>query len=337
MTMAEELTGVRKAAILLVQMGEESSAKVLKKFRESEVEEITAEIVRLRAVEPDVAEDVLSEFHGMMNAQRYVSEGGLGFAEAILRNSLGSARAGEIMSRLEAKFADTPFRFLNRADPSQLRSFLQDEHPQTIALVLAHTTADQSTAILTMLPPELQIDVAHRIAMMDRTSPEIIHQVEDSLKRKLSSVLQPGELSTVGGVQALVDIVNRADSTTERVILEALEERDKELADEIRSRMFMFEDIVTLDDRAVQLVLREVETTDLATALKGVRADVRTKVLTNLSDRAAENLGEEIEMLGPVRLRSVEDAQAKIIQALRALEESGQITIRRGNDDEFVS
>jgi flagellar motor switch protein FliG len=273
----------------------------------------------------------------MMNAQRYVSEGGLGFAESILRSSLGAARAGEIMSRLQAKFADTPFRFLNRADPGQLRSFLQDEHPQTIALVLAHTTADQSTAILTAMPPELQIDVAHRIAMMDRTSPEIIHQVEDSLKRKLSSVLQPGELSTVGGVQALVDIVNRADSTTERVILEALEERDKELADEIRSRMFMFEDIVTLDDRAVQLVLREVETTDLATALKGVRADVRTKVLTNLSDRAAENLGEEIEMLGPVRLRSVEDAQAKIIQALRALEESGQITIRRGNDDEFVS
>ncbi|PZS25845.1 MAG: flagellar motor switch protein FliG [Pseudonocardiales bacterium] len=335
--MGEELTGLRKAAILLVQMGEESSAKVLSQFRDTEVEEVTAEIVRLRAVEPAVAEEVLTEFHGMMSAQRYVSEGGLDFAESILQSSVGATRASEIMARLAAKFADTPFRFLNRADPNQVRSFLQDEHPQTIALVLAHTTADQATAILSGLPSELQADVAHRIALMDRASPEIIQQVEDSLKRKLSSVLQPGELSTVGGVQALVDIINRADRTTERLILEALEARNKELADEVRSRMFMFEDIVTLDDRAVQLVLREVETTDLATALKGVRDDVRSKVLSNLSERAAENLGEEIEMLGPVRLRSVEESQAKIVSALRALEESGQIVIRRGNDDEFVS
>jgi flagellar motor switch protein FliG len=259
------------------------------------------------------------------------------FARDLLEASVGSERAADIVGRLSAAFVDMPFKFLQKADPRQVLSFIQEEHPQTIALVLAHMTAPQASQVLSGLAPDLQADVAHRIAVMDRTSPDIIKQVETTLERKLSSVLQPGDLSTVGGLEPLVDIINRADRATERLILEGLASRDPELAEEIRSKMFMFEDIITLEDRSIQLVLRQVETADLATALKGVRDDVRNKVMRNLSERAAENLADEIEMLGPVRLRQVEEAQAKIVQVIRTLEESGQIVIRRGDDDEYVA
>jgi flagellar motor switch protein FliG len=272
----------------------------------------------------------------MATAHKYVGQGGLDFARDLLEASLGRDRASEIVDRLSNAFMDVPFGFLAQADPRQVLSFLQDEHPQTIALVLAHMSAIQASQILSGLAADLQADVAHRIAVMDRTSPDIIRQVEATLERKLSSVLQPSDLSSVGGLQPLVDIINRADRATERLILEGLASRNAELAEEIRSKMFMFEDITTLDDRSIQLVLRQVETNDLATALKGVRDDVRQKVMKNLSERAAENLADEIEMLGPVRLRTVEESQAKIVQAIRTLEESGQIVIRRGDDDEFV-
>jgi flagellar motor switch protein FliG len=331
-----EISGLRKAAILLVQMGKEDAAKIMAHLRESEVEELTAEIVRLGQVETDIADVVLEEFHDMATGHKYVGQGGMDFARDLLEASLGKERAGEIVGRLNTVFLDVPFGFLGQADPRQLLSFLQDEHPQTIALVLAHMTATQASQILSGLPPELQADVAHRIAVMDRTSPDIIRQVEATLERKMSSVLQPSDLSNVGGLEPLVEIINRTDRATERLILEGLAGRNPELAEEIRSKMFMFEDIVSLDDRSIQLVLRQVETNDLATALKGVREEVRQKVMRNLSERAAENLADEIEMLGPVRLRQVEESQAKIVQAIRTLEESGQIVISRGDDDEFV-
>ncbi|WP_433610109.1 flagellar motor switch protein FliG [Dactylosporangium sp. CA-139114] len=331
-----EMTGLRKAAILLVQMGKDEAAKIMAHLREAEVEELTAEIVRLGQVEADVANVVLEEFHDMATGHKYVGQGGMDFARDLLEASLGRERAGEIVGRLNTVFMDVPFGFLGQADPRQLLSFLQDEHPQTIALVLAHMTATQASQILSGLAPELQADVAHRIAVMDRTSPDIIRQVEATLERKMSSVLQPNDLSNVGGLEPLVEIINRTDRATERLILEGLAGRNPELAEEIRSKMFMFEDIVSLDDRSIQLVLRQVETNDLATALKGVREEVRQKVMKNLSERAAENLADEIEMLGPVRLRQVEESQAKIVQAIRTLEESGQIVISRGDDDEFV-
>jgi flagellar motor switch protein FliG len=333
---AGEMTGLRKAAILLVQMGKDEAAKIMSHLREAEVEELTAEIVRLGQVEADVANVVLEEFHDMATGHKYVGQGGMDFARDLLEASLGRERAGEIVGRLNTVFLDVPFGFLGQADPRQLLSFLQDEHPQTIALVLAHMTATQASQILSGLAPELQSDVAHRIAVMDRTSPDIIRQVEATLERKMSSVLQPSDLSNVGGLEPLVEIINRTDRATERLILEGLAGRNPELAEEIRSKMFMFEDIVSLDDRSIQLVLRQVETNDLATALKGVREEVRQKVMKNLSERAAENLADEIEMLGPVRLRQVEESQAKIVQAIRTLEESGQIVISRGEDDEFV-
>jgi flagellar motor switch protein FliG len=334
---ATEMTGLRKAAVMLVQMGKEQSAKVLGQMRQAEVEELTAEIMRLGTIESDIVESVLEEFHDMAVANRFAAQGGMDYAKELLEASLGREAAEAAMDRLSAAFVEMPFGFLQKADPRQVLSFVQDEHPQTIALVLAHMPATMASQILSGLAGELQADVAHRIAVMDRTSPDIIRQVEATLERKLSSVLQPSDLSAVGGLQPLVDIINRADRATERLIMEGLAARDPELAEEVRSKMFMFEDITTLDDRAVQLVLRQVETNDLATALKGVRDDVREKVTRNLSERAAENLVEEIDMLGAVRLRQVEESQAKIVQVIRALEESGQIMIRRGEDDEFVA
>jgi flagellar motor switch protein FliG len=332
-----EMSGVRKAAIMLVQMGREQSAKVMAQMREAEVEEITVEIMRLGMIDGETADGVLTEFATMARANRYLHQGGMGFARELLAASMGAEAAEALVGRLSAAFADVPFGFLQKADPRQVLSFLQDEHPQTIALVLAHMPATLASQILSGLAGELQADVAHRIAVMDRTSPDIIRQVEATLERKLSSVLQPSDLSAVGGLQPLVDIINRADRATERLIMEGLAAKDPALAEEVRSKMFMFEDITTLDDRGIQLVLRQVETADLATALKGVREDVRDKITSNLSERAAENLIDEIATLGAVRLRQVEESQAKIIQAIRALEESGQIVIRRGDDDEYVT
>lgn len=335
---ALHMTGVRKAAVMVLQMSKEDSAKVLGQLRDNEVEELMSEIARLGSVDAASADSVLEEFHTLATASRYAHQGGLEYARDLLEASMGADKAAAILDRLSATVTDMPFKFINRADPRQVLSFVQHEHPQTIALVLAHASSAIATQILSGLAPDLQADVAHRIAVMDRTSPEIIRQVEASLERKISSVLQPTELSTVGGLQPLVDIINRADRVTERLILESLEARSPELAEEIRRRMFMFEDVISLEDRAVQLVLRQVEMADLATALKGVAEGVRDKVVRNLSERARENLLEEIELLGPVRLRMVEESQAKIVQTIRSLEETGQIEIHRGGeDDEFVA
>ena len=331
------MSGVRKAAILLVRMGKEHSARVLAGLKENEVEELSAEIARLGKLEPQAADDVMDEFYAMATT-RNAGVGGMDYARQLLEASLGPERAALILDRLQASMSDMPFNFLSHADPRQVLSYVQHEHPQTIALVLAHVPSALASSILSGLPPEVQSDVAHRIAVMDRTSPEVIRQVELALERKLSTVLQPSELSTVGGLQPLVDIINRADRTTERLILEALEQRSPEIAEEIRRRMFMFEDIVHLDDRAVQLVLRQVEPADLATALKGVGDEVRDKVTRNLSERGRENLLEELDLLGPVKVKMVEEAQTKIVTVIRALEDSGQIEIQRGGEgDELIA
>ena len=330
------MTGLRKAAILLVRMGKEYSSRVLASLSEGEVEELSAEIARLGKLEPDVVGDVIDEFYAMATT-KHAGAGGLQYARELLEASLGPERATLILDRLQASMTDMPFNFLSHADPRQLLSYVQYEHPQTIALVLAHVPSALASSILSGLAPEVQSDVAHRIAVMDRTSPDVIRQVEVALQRKLSTVLQPDQLSTVGGLGPLVDIINRADRTTERLILEALEARNPEIAEEIRRRMFMFEDIVNLDDRSVQLVLRQVEPSDLATALKGVNEAVRDKVTGNLSERGRENLLEEIDLLGPVKVKMVEEAQQKIVSVIRSLEDSGQIEIQRGEQEELIA
>lgn len=335
--MNAELSGLRKAAVLLVQMPREESAAVLAQMRESEVEAITAEIVRLGEIDRATSDAVLGEFHDLAIAKKHATQGGMELARELLVAAMGHDKADELVDRLTTAMADAPFSFLQRADPRQVLTYIQDEHPQTIALVLAHLPAALASQLLSGLPAAAQAGVAHRIALMERASPEAITIIESSLERKLSSLLTPNDVSSVGGLKPLVEIINRTDRATEKALLEGLAGRDQALADEIRSQMFMFEDIVAIEDRSMQLVLRGVEAADLATALKGAKDDVRDKIMHNLSARAAENLADEIDLLGPVRLRQVEESQQKVIQQIRALEESGQIQLRRGDDDEFVA
>jgi flagellar motor switch protein FliG len=332
-----DMPGVRKAAVFLAQMSKEEAGVILAQLRPREVESITRELMRLGSVEPDDVDGVLEEFHDLMTAARFVGRGGVEFARDILAAGLGEDKAGDILSRLNVVYTEVPFASLRNADVRQLVTFLKDEHPQVIALVLAHLSAAQSAEVLSGFPPDQQAEVAHRIATMDRTSPEMVRLVEEELQRRMGSILAHQDMSTVGGVETLVEIINRSPRPTERSILEWLDDADPELAEQVRSQMFVFEDIVTIDDRSLQLVLREVEANDLATALKGVRPDVRDKIQRNLSERAAENLAEEIELLGPVRTRTVEEAQAKVVAVIRTLEEQGVLTISRGVDDEFVS
>lgn len=330
------LSGTQKAAMLLLQLGKENAARVMSQLDVVEIEELSAEIMRLDRVDQDLADAVLEEFYDVSLLGPGVG-GGAGMAQHLLEASLGRDQAAGVMERLQTSMAGQPFEFLQQADARQVVSLLNGEHPQAVALVLAHLRPDHASAILAGLPGEMQGDVAHRIALMERASPDVVTVVAETLQRKASTVLAPRELAAVGGVQPLVEIINRADPTTEKLILEGLVARDEALAEEVRSRMFVFGDIVLLEDRAMQLVLRQVETSELSVALKGVAEEVRDKILRNLSERARENLIEEIDLLGPVRLSQVEDARAGIVQVIRRLEESGQIVIRREGEDEFVA
>ncbi|MDQ1732942.1 MAG: flagellar motor switch protein FliG [Pseudonocardiales bacterium] len=329
--------GRRKAAILLLQLDRAASARVLAQLPESELEDLSAEIARVGEVTGEMASAVLREFGMLASNGPSGVHGGMDSTRAMLIAAVGENRANEILGRLSTTVLDVPFKFLQNADARQLLSFISDEHPQTISLVLAHIPAPLASKVLAGLGAELQADVAHRIATMDRTSPEVIRQVEAGLERRMSTMLVPADLSAVGGVQPLVEIINRADRGTEKLILEGLEQRDPELADEVRSRMFVFEDLINLDDRAVQLVLRQVEVANLAIALKGVNSVVRNKVMSNMSERAADTLAEEIELLGPVRVQTVEEAQTEVVRIIRSLEEEGQIIVRRGAEDQFVA
>jgi flagellar motor switch protein FliG len=335
---AAHLSGAEKAAILLLRLGSERSAKVLKLLGESEVTQVTAEIVRANHVRREDSDGALAEFATLVKASDHLSSsGGLATARQLLEASLGESRATEILANLRQSMLRVPFEFLRHSDPRQVLNFLSNEHPQTIALVLAHMPPEHASTVLGGLPEELQRDVSIRIATLSTIAPDVVARIESQLERRLSSVVKnTTDTSAADGVQTLIDILNRSDRTTERSIFEGLETHDAELADEVRSRMFVFEDIVSLDDRAVQLVLRQVESKDLATALKGVRDEVRSKIMRNISERAAENLEEEIILLGSVRLKMVEEAQGGIVRVIRALEESGEVTVSRGSD-EFVT
>ncbi len=335
-TMTVGLTGTQKAAMLLLQLGRERAARVMAQLDTAEIEELTAEIMRLERLDQGVADEVIEEFY-VASAIGPAVGGGIGAATQLLEGALGRDEAAGMIERLQTSMAGQPFEFLQHADARQVISLLNGEHPQAVALVLAHLRPEHASAILAGLPGERQAEVAHRIALMERASPDVVQVIAESLQRKASTVLTPNEMAAIGGVQPLVEIINRADPTTEKLILEGLMSRDESLADEVRSRMFVFGDIVLLEDRAMQLVLRGVETNELSVALKGAAPEVREKILRNLSERARENLEEEIELLGPIRLSQVEEARAGIVQVIRRLEESGQIVIRREGEDEFVA
>ena len=332
------LSGTQKAALILVQLGKDQAAKVMSRLDDAEIEELTTEIARLERIDPATADAVLEEFYdASLGLTGPNGRGGLGFAQQLLQASIGQDRAASMLERLATSMAGQPFEFLQHADARQVVSLLNGEHPQTIALVLAHLRAEHASAIMTGLPPAVQAEVAHRIALMERASPDVVAVVAEKLQGKASAVLTPQESSALGGLQPLVDIINRADPTTEKQILEGLEAVDKALAEEIRSRMFVFADLTLLEDRAIQLVLRGVEMSALALALKGADEPVKEKILSNLSERARENLVEEMDLLGPVRLSMVEEARSGVVQAIRKLEESGQIVIRREGEDEYVA
>lgn len=329
------LTGKQKAAILLVSLGPDLAAQVLKRLTDEEIEDLTLEIATLEKVPPEIRDEVINEFYHMAIAQHYISQGGIEYARQLLERALGPHRAQEIISRLSATLEVTPFEALRRADPLQILNFIQGEHPQTIALILSYLKPEQAAAILGNLPESIRGEVAMRIALMDRTSPEVVREIEAVLERKISTFLTQ-DFARVGGKKKLIEILNKSDRGTEKSILEALEEKDPELAEEIKSQMFVFEDIVLLDDRAVQLVLRQVDTKDLALALKGASQEVQEKIFRNMSQRAAQMLKEDMEYMGPVRARLVNEAQQKIVNVIRRLEEAGEIVIARGGEDEII-
>ena len=330
-----DLTGVQKASILLITLGPERSASIFKHLKEDEIEQLTLEIANTRSVSPALKDQVLDEFYEVCLAQQYIAEGGIEYAKELLEKALGADKAKDIIGKLTASLQVRPFEFLRRTDASQLLNFIQDEHPQTIALILSYLSSGQSSTIISSLAPDKQADVAKRIAQMDRTSPDVIKEVEKVLERKLASLVNQ-DYTIVGGVDSIVEILNTVDRGTEKHIMETLEIENPELADEIRRKMFVFEDIINLDDKSIQRVLREVDNNELAVALKGTSEDVQTVIFNNLSKRLAAMIQEDMDYMGPVRLKDVEEAQQKIVNIIRKLEDSAEIIISRGGGDEIV-
>lgn len=331
-----DYTGREKAAMLLITLGPEKSAEIFKHLKEEEIEELTLEIANISTVMPDIKEEVLEEFYQICIAQQYITEGGIAYAKQILEKALGENKAYEIINKLTVSLQVRPFDFIRKDDVSQVINFIQNEHPQTIALILSYLKAPQAAEILASLAPDKQADVAKRIALMDRTSPDVIKEVENALEKKLSS-LMTADFADVGGVDAIVEILNSVDRSTEKNIMETLETEDLELSEEIKKKMFVFEDILTLDNRSIQTVLRQdIDNRELAIALKGSSEDVQNIIFQNLSKRLAAMIKEEMEFMGPVRRSDVEEAQQKIVNIIRRLQDTGEIIIARGGGDEVI-
>jgi len=318
---------------LLACLGPENAAKVLGNLSDEEIDQMTLDLSGLGTIDSDTKAAVLDEFYEMAVAKRYVAQGGIGMAKDMLEKSFGAERAFEILNRLQTSLQEVPFQFLKRADPSQITSFIQEEHPQTIALIVAHLNPAMAAIILSALPQQVQSDVVMRIATMDRTAPEIVREVERVLERKMAAVFSQG-FTFAGGVKDVAEILNRVERATEKTIMADLGEKDPELADEISRLMFTFEDIIYCDDAGIQKALREIESKDLALALKAANEEVGNKVFRNMSERSREMIKEEIEFMGPVRLKNVEEAQQKIVAIIRRLEETGELVVSgRGGGD----
>ena len=331
----DKMSGLQKSAVLLIALGPEKSARIFKHLKEEEIEELTLEIANTRSITPQIKEGIIEEFYQLCLAQQYIAEGGIGYAKELLEKALGTEKAMSVIGKLTASLQVKPFEFVRKTDASQLLNFIQDEHPQTIALILSYLSPFQASMIISALPPERQADVAKRVAMMDRTSPDIIKEVEKILESKLANLVNQ-DYTIIGGVDAVVEILNAVDRGTEKHIMETLEIEEPELADEIRKKMFVFEDILLLDDRSIQRVLRDVDNNDLAVALKAANENVQSAIFNNLSKRLAAMIREDMEFMGPVRMKDVEEAQQKIVNIIRKLEDSAEIVISRGGGDEIV-
>lgn len=330
-----EMDGLQKAAVLLISLGPEKASTIFKHLKEDEIEQLTLEIANTRSVSPSKKEKVLNEFYEVCLAQQYIAEGGISYAKDLLQKALGEDKAKEVLGKLTASLQVRPFEFIRKTEASQILNFIQDEHPQTIALILAYLSPQQAAGIIGALPPDKQTDVAKRIATMDRTSPDVIKEVENILEQKLANLVSQ-DYTIVGGVDSVVEVLNTVDRGTEKHIMENLEIEEPELADEIRKKMFVFEDILMLDDRSIQRVLREVENNELAIALKNANDEVQEVIFKNMSTRLSDMIREDMEYMGPVRVKDVEEAQQKIVNIIRKLEDSAEIVISRGGGDEII-
>lgn len=336
MPQAIDIVGKKKAAMLLIALGPEKSAKIFKHLKEDEIEALTLEIANVGTILPEVRENVLEEFYQVCIAQEYIAEGGIGYAKQLLEKALGDDKANEIISRLTISLQVRPFDFIRKDDISQIINFIQNEHPQTIALILSYLKPVQAAEILSSLEAEKQADVARRIAIMDRTNPEVVKEIELALEKRISS-LMTSEFSEVGGIDAIVEILNSVDRNTERNIMDTLEADSVELSEEIKKKMFVFEDLLSLDNRAIQTVLREdIDQRDIAIALKGASTELQDILLNNMSKRMAAMIKEDIEFMGPVRRTEVEESQQKIVNIVRKLQETGQIVVARGGGDDVI-
>jgi len=333
-----QLTSRQKAAIFCIQVGADASAEIFKRLRDDEIELLTVEIARAEKVPVKVCDDILQQFVEEATAERYIRSGGIDYARQVLEKALGREKAREVLLRLTSSIRRKPFDSLRDVDPAQLAGYLQNEHPQTIAVVLAHLPPVQAAAAMASMPPERQADVIRRVSNRGRTSPAMLREAEKVLEKKLSAMgAQERGNGSVDGIQWAVEVLNAVDRSTERNVMETLSLWDPDLAGEIAQRMFVFEDIVKLDNRTVQRILRDVDMNrDLPLAMKGVKEEVWEKITGNLSTRMAQALRESVEYLGPVRIRDVEEAQARIVNLIRSLEERGEIQISRGGDDEFI-
>jgi flagellar motor switch protein FliG len=329
-----DLTNLQKVASLFIALGPHKSAGILKHFpEENMVERIAFEIASLPKIKPEILEQVISEFYVLFEVQGYIVSGGISYAKEILADSFGSEEADKIMDRLMASMQSTPFDFFNKADPSQLASSFQNENPQLVSLVLAYLKPQRSAAILSCLSPEMQVDVASRIAEMDRTNPDVLREVELILESKFSSVMT-ADFSVAGGVESLADILNYSDRTTEKAIMDNIEMKDPEMAEHVRELMFVFDDVYKLDNRSIQRILREVETKDLALALKGAKDEVKESIFTNMSERASAMLRDDMDYMGAVRAKDVQEKQTYIVGIIRALESAGEIQVSRTQEEE---
>lgn len=330
-----DISGVRKVALVLIALGPHISASILRHFEEHEVEQIALEIASLRETKHTLVNSVLEEFYELAHAGELMAIGGEDFAEDMLRSAFGDNRAGRVISRLDVlrESSNLPFEAFRKADPVQVANLIQNEHPQTIALILAYLKPEQAGVVLSQLNHDLQIEVATRMATMDRAGLEVVKEVESILQSKFASVLKQDRGAFVGGVKSLSEVLNRVDRSTERNIIENLERFDPELAESVKKLMFVFDDVIILDDRSIQRVLRELDSKDLSLALKGAGDEVQYKIFRNMSERAAGMLREDMEALGPVRLKDVEETQQKIVNVIRRLEEAGEVVISHGGED----
>ncbi|OOO00130.1 MAG: flagellar motor switch protein FliG [Epulopiscium sp. Nele67-Bin004] len=331
----EEISSKQKAAMFLISLGPEKSSAIFKYLKQEEIEELTLEIASIKSVSPKVKEEVLKEFYEICLAQEYIAEGGIGYAKQLLEKALGSDKANEVLSKLTMSLQIRPFEFARKTEAAQLINFIQNEHPQTIALILSYLKPKQASEILGALPISLQVETSKRIAQMDRASPDVVNDIEKEFEKRLSA-LATEEYTTVGGLEAIVEIINLVDRATEKNIMESLELEEPELAEEIKKLMFVFEDIITLGDKDVQRLLREVDNKELAVALKSANEEVRALIFKNVSTRLAAMIQEDLEFMGPKRMTEIEEAQQKIVAVIRKLEETGEIVISRGSGDEMV-